>query len=171
MWYYTKHEIDLTPEQECKKDQYLKEIEIISWYFNPFENVCKWYERSTDMCAFSLLHPEEVFTIYWHWEEDLDKWIAYYHNWNEQQEKAEISIVYPEYNSDKLLNVDSTSMNRTVKQALKDYNTIVNSSMTLEVHKTVTHQTYKCTKCLKTFSEDDVEVQWRCPKCFEDNNS
>jgi len=59
------------------------------------ESECKWYDHERELREFSKLHPDELFVLEGHGEEQGDDWKKYFRNGLMQKCKGE--IVYEEF--------------------------------------------------------------------------
>ena len=71
--------------------------------YNPFNDQCKWYEHTEDMCRVSKKYPNVIFSLYGNGEEDGDMWVEYFMNGKFQVEKA--VITYADFDPEKLIAV------------------------------------------------------------------
>jgi hypothetical protein len=71
--------------------------------YNPFNDQCKWYEHTEDMCRVSKKYPNVIFSLYGNGEENGDMWVEYFMNGKFQVEKA--SITYADFDPEKLIAV------------------------------------------------------------------
>ena len=71
--------------------------------YNPFNDQCKWYEHTEDMCRVSKKYPNVIFSLYGNGEENGDMWVEYFMNGKFQVEKA--VITYADFDPEKLIAV------------------------------------------------------------------
>ena len=71
--------------------------------FNPFDEQCKWYEHTEDMCRLSKEYPNVLFTLTGNGEESEDMWVKYFMNGKVQVENA--VITYGKFDPKKLVAV------------------------------------------------------------------
>ena len=109
MGYYTQHTLQVRKMKngkpvgkEMDSERHEKAIESYSEYPQGYlwGDVQKWYDCDRDMKHYSAKHPNTLFIVTGHGEEEGDIWKAYYHNGKMQYEKAKIS--FSRFNSSKL---------------------------------------------------------------------
>lgn len=86
------------PEYLNEKVEYLIEEHI---GYNPFEDICKWYDHDEDMKKFSKKYPGTVFVLSGEGEESGDIWKKYYRAGKVQACNAKIT--FDEYDESKLV--------------------------------------------------------------------
>jgi len=75
--------------------------------FDPFDDQCKWYEHTEDMCRLSKEYPNVLFTLTGNGEESEDMWVEYFMNGKVQVENA--VITYGKFDPKKLVAVKTGS--------------------------------------------------------------
>lgn len=71
--------------------------------FNPFNQSCKWYEHTEDMCRVSKEYSNVLFILTGNGEEPEDMWVKYFMNGKVQVENA--VITYGKFDPKKLVAV------------------------------------------------------------------
>jgi len=81
---------------------YLKEFIDEDGFHDGNTMNAKWYEYEADMRKLSVAVPDVCFELHGEGEEQHDLWISYFLNGKMQRCEAKVSVVYPEFDTEKM---------------------------------------------------------------------
>lgn len=99
MGYYTRHRLEILEGDDYITD-YKKEISVLAYYGNCFDDEIKWYDHKKNMIEYSKLHPKVVFKLSGEGEDSGDIWVEYYQNGKMQREQ--VVVAFADFDKSKL---------------------------------------------------------------------